>query len=244
MPNPAARHCRPIRWPRCEAVAARSRLRTGPTSWRTKHCLPAARLTPASSSSPTCVACTPTTRTLLSASPALAGLRSPSTISGAPRGVGARGEDFDWQAHRGHVTPAQVALDTAAAVAHLRDQFRVGSVFTAGFCFGGSQSWRLAASNLPLNGVIGFYGQPKLVSDVIPEMRRPLLLLVAGADRATPMAEFHSLRDRLAAAGVDFEMQVYDGAPHSFFDRSFDEWQEACADAWLRVLSFIERHRA
>ena len=31
---------------------------------------------------------------------------------------------------------------------------------------------------------------------------------------------------------------VYDGAPHSFFDRSFAELQDACADAWRRILSF------
>lgn len=161
---------------------------------------------------------------------------------GRTAGVGARGDDFDWQTHREQLTPAQVALDAAAAVRHLRDELQVPTVFTVGFCFGGSQSWRLAAADLPLQGVIGFYGRPSLVSDVIPQMRRPMLLLVAGADRATPLAEFYSLRDQLAAAQVDFEMQVYDGAPHSFFDRSYAEWQEACADAWQRVLSFIDRH--
>jgi len=31
------------------------------------------------------------------------------------------------------------------------------------------------------------------------------------------------------------------GAPHSFFDRSFSEYQEAARDAWRRVLAFIER---
>lgn len=28
-------------------------------------------------------------------------------------------------------------------------------------------------------------------------------------------------------------------APHSFFDRSFAEWTEACDDSWRRVLGFI-----
>ncbi len=36
---------------------------------------------------------------------------------------------------------------------------------------------------------------------------------------------------------------TYDGAPHSFFDRKQEEFAEASADAWRRVLEFIERHR-
>jgi carboxymethylenebutenolidase len=37
-------------------------------------------------------------------------------------------------------------------------------------------------------------------------------------------------------------MHVYAGAPHSFFDRSFAQWQDACADAWQRILDFTARH--
>ena len=43
----------------------------------------------------------------------------------------------------------------------------------------------------------------------------------------------------LDEAGVQNEMVIYDGAPHSFFDRSFDEHREACDDAWRRMLGFI-----
>jgi carboxymethylenebutenolidase len=32
---------------------------------------------------------------------------------------------------------------------------------------------------------------------------------------------------------------VYDGAPHSFFDRKHQEFQEASEDAWARILRFI-----
>jgi carboxymethylenebutenolidase len=36
---------------------------------------------------------------------------------------------------------------------------------------------------------------------------------------------------------------LYDGAPHSFFDRGFTEWTSACEDAWVRMLGFIDRFR-
>ena len=46
----------------------------------------------------------------------------------------------------------------------------------------------------------------------------------------------------LTAAGVEHELVVYDGAPHSFFDRKFEEHADASADAWERVLAFIAQH--
>ncbi|MGW2223044.1 hypothetical protein ACWCSD_49300, partial [Nonomuraea sp. NPDC001684] len=33
---------------------------------------------------------------------------------------------------------------------------------------------------------------------------------------------------------------VREGAPHSFCDRSFKEWEDICQDAWRRILSFTE----
>ncbi|MCP2164908.1 dienelactone hydrolase family protein [Goodfellowiella coeruleoviolacea] len=160
---------------------------------------------------------------------------------GRTAGIGARDDSFDWQAHIGQVTPDQVRTDVAAAVDWLREH-GAGAVFTVGFCFGGSQSWRLSASDLDLAGVIGFYGKPELVDDVVDDFGKPLLLLIAGADVATPQAEFRQLADRLSAAGKDFAMHVYDGAPHSFFDRSFGDWRDACADAWRRILDFTGHH--
>jgi carboxymethylenebutenolidase len=37
-------------------------------------------------------------------------------------------------------------------------------------------------------------------------------------------------------------MHIYEGAPHSFFDRGFAEWKEAGEDAWRRMLGFIKKH--
>ena len=37
-------------------------------------------------------------------------------------------------------------------------------------------------------------------------------------------------------------MVVYEGAPHSFFDRTFEEHKDASADAWRQVLAFIKEH--
>ena len=46
----------------------------------------------------------------------------------------------------------------------------------------------------------------------------------------------------LASAGVEHEIVVYDGAPHSFFDRKQEDFAEASDDAWRRTLAFISQH--
>lgn len=162
---------------------------------------------------------------------------------GRTAGIGDRGADFEWQDHLQRVTPDQVRTDAAAAVDALR-AVHDGPTFTIGFCFGGSQSFRLAASELDLAGVIGLYGMPKLVADVFDDIHVPLLVIVAGADVATPEAGSRAFGDRLTAAGKAHELVVYDGAPHSFFDRSFGDWADACADVWRRVIDFTDRYAA
>ena len=69
-------------------------------------------------------------------------------------------------------------------------------------------------------------------------MKAPLLILVAGDD-STPQSEFASFDRQLTEAGAPHTMVVYDGAPHSFFDRTFETHRAACDDAWRQILAFV-----
>jgi len=158
---------------------------------------------------------------------------------GRTAGLGERDDMFDWESHLPQVQSGDVAKDVAAA----RDFLGEGPVFTVGFCFGAGQSWRLSAAGPGLAGVIGFYGLPKLVEDVVQDLRTPMLLLLAGEDVATSRTEFDAFTGELDAVGVPYEQHVYAGAPHSFFDRSYAEWGEACDDAWRRILAFTQPSR-
>jgi carboxymethylenebutenolidase len=70
----------------------------------------------------------------------------------------------------------------------------------------------------------------------------PILALMGGADEAIPRAEVGAFDRALTEAGVEHEVVVYDGAPHSFFDRRYEEHADASADAWKRVVGFIETY--
>lgn len=160
---------------------------------------------------------------------------------GRTAGSGTRDESFVYRPHVDQTTPDGVDADTTAAIDYLRSEAggSVERVFTMGFCFGGSNSWRQSASQPGLSGAIGFYGVPSRVHDAIPHMQAPLLLLVAGED-FTPVSELESFAGQLSDAGVPHSMVVYEGAPHSFFDRTFTEHQAACEDSWRQILSFLE----
>ena len=84
--------------------------------------------------------------------------------------------------------------------------------------------------------------QRLLYEPFIAKMKAPLLVLVAGDDQATTPEQAMEFKEKLEHAGVPFEQHVYKGAPHSFFDRSYEQWQDACDDAWRRMLNFVTEH--
>jgi carboxymethylenebutenolidase len=151
-----------------------------------------------------------------------------------------RDESFEYRPHVEQTTPAGVDADCAAAIDYLRSEAGggVSRVFTVGFCFGGGASWRQSASQPGLDGAIGFYGVPARIRDAVPQMQAPLLLLVAGAD-FTPIEEFEKFSGELDEAGAPHKMVVYEGAPHSFFDRKAAEFADASASAWDEILAFM-----
>jgi carboxymethylenebutenolidase len=169
---------------------------------------------------------------------------------GRTAGLAPRDESFDYMAHVQQTVPEQIAWDVAAAVAYLRQMPGQAprAIFTVGFCFGGGQSFQQAANHLGLAGVIGFYGPPKRARsgpspiERIGEFECPVLGLYGGADQGIPLDDVKAFDEALGAAGVEHEIVVYPGAPHSFFDKHFAEFQEQCANAWLRMLQFIGAH--
>ncbi|HZU20692.1 MAG TPA: dienelactone hydrolase family protein [Gaiellaceae bacterium] len=160
---------------------------------------------------------------------------------GRTAGAAKRRDDFDYRPHVEQTTPEGIQSDVAAAVAALRERGAT-SIFTVGFCFGGRNSWLAAASGHGLCGAVGFYGHPGSVIERIPEMTAPILALQAGDDaRITPF--INKVFDAaLEIGGVEHELVVYDGAPHSFFDRKQEEFRDAGDDAWRRTLEFVARH--
>ena len=160
---------------------------------------------------------------------------------GRTAGVDKRPDDWDYGPLVQQLTQEQVQADVGACVRDLRG-LGCGAIFTVGFCYGGSSSWAAAASGHGLAGAVGFYGRPSRMIELVPRLEAPILALQGGADQAISHEDNVELEEALSEAGKDYELIEYEGAPHSFFDRKQEEFQDASDDAWQRTLAFIEKY--
>ena len=168
---------------------------------------------------------------------------------GRSAGVGKRDDEFPFRDHVAQTTQEGVRQDTAAAIAHLRAADPERPVFVMGFCFGGSNAWHQAANGHGIAGAIGFYGNPTRenvpqgapsVISRAKEIECPVLGLMGGDDQGIPQEAVDELEAAWKEAGVNHEIVVYPGAPHSFFDRRYEDFAKESEDAWQRVLAFME----
>jgi len=157
---------------------------------------------------------------------------------GRTAGIEKRPDDWDYMPLVQQLTNEQVQADVGACVQDLRT-LGCTSVVTVGFCYGGSSSWAAAASGHGLAGAVGFYGRPSRMLELVPSLEAPILALQGGADQAISHEDNVEFEQALSDAGKEYELVEYEGAPHSFFDRKQEEFQDASDDAWRRTLDFI-----
>ena len=92
-------------------------------------------------------------------------------------------------------------------------------------------------------GLTVFAAAPRgSVTERADRIECPILALMAGLDQGITPNLVHAFDEALTANGVEHNIVTYDDAPHSFFDRSMDRYADESADAWARVLAFIETH--
>jgi carboxymethylenebutenolidase len=68
----------------------------------------------------------------------------------------------------------------------------------------------------------------------------PVLGQFGGADQMIPADKVEAFGKTLDAAGVQNDLKIYEGAPHSFFDRAAEQFKDASDDSWHRMLEFIK----
>src|SRR2546426_204563 len=130
-----------------------------------------------------------------------------------------------------------------AAVNHLKTlpYVKADRIGCVGFCFGGGLSLRLAC-DVGVEACVVFYGENPSPIERVRDIAGPVLGLY-GAEDTRLNADLDKLVKAMAEYKKDFEMRIYPGAPHAFFnDRNPTTYREAAArDAWDRVLRFYRR---
>lgn len=142
-------------------------------------------------------------------------------------------------------------LDMAAAIEEIRNaidylqaqNFVSGTkVGVVGFCMGGRLSLQTARAEPDLGAVVAFYGSP-LTPEEVTDVTAPVLGLYGSEDGGIPVSSVRAMEDALKQAGIDTEIQVYEGAGHAFFNDTRQSYHpEAAADAWQRTLAWFRRY--
>lgn len=154
--------------------------------------------------------------------------------------------------HRNALSPKTCVTDGKAFVAWLDEQDSVDSarmMGTSGYCMTGSYVIRLAAAIPERIGAGASFHGGGLATDaedsphlLAPQVEAGLLIAIAeNDDEQEPQAKV-LLREAFDAAGVEAEIEVYEGAMHGWCpldSRVYDE--EKAEKAWGRMLALFER---
>jgi len=146
---------------------------------------------------------------------------------------------------REQISETMMLSDLQAAHAYLKTLPNVvpKEIGSVGYCMGGGLSLLLACRNPELATAVVYYGRNPSPIDLVKDIRCPILGNYAGADQGITEADVNLLRETLQKYGKTFDIKVYPGAPHGFFNETRESYRpEAAADSWKRVLDFYARY--
>jgi dienelactone hydrolase len=108
---------------------------------------------------------------------------------------------------------AQAALDTL----RLMPKVDVKRIAAIGYCFGGGVALELARSGADIAGVATFHGT---LDTPHPEdarnIKAKILVMQGTDDPVAPLKQIGALEDEMRNGGVDYRINLYGGAVHSF----------------------------
>lgn len=138
----------------------------------------------------------------------------------------------------GGIPKDRLTQDLVKAVEYLNAQsfVQTGKVASVGFCFGGGMSINLACPAKLAASVI-FYGENPNPIELVENISCPVLGIYGAEDMRINM-HLDELVKAMVKYKKDFEMRIYPGAAHAFFNDTIPSmYREAAAkDAWERVL--------
>lgn len=137
----------------------------------------------------------------------------------------------------------QMAADLMSCKDHLLglSYIRGDRLGITGFCMGGTLAYQLSTM-YPFSATVPFYGSNPRPLESVANIRGPVLAFYAGEDERVN-AGVPALVEAMLKYKKSFQMKVYKGALHSFFNETRPTYnKEAAEDAWESALTFFGRH--
>ena len=142
--------------------------------------------------------------------------------------------------------PEQVTADLNAVLEHVEKlPAASGKVAVAGFCWGGSQSFRFATNNKKIKAAFVFYGSGPEKEAEMARINCPVYGFY-GSDDARVNATIPQSTELMKKAGKTFEPVTYEGAGHGFMRAGEDPGgkeanKKAREEAWQRWKGLLKK---
>jgi carboxymethylenebutenolidase len=148
--------------------------------------------------------------------------------------------------------PAQVTADLDAVAAYIAKLPAAnGKVAVAGYCWGGSQTFRYATNNPNIKAAFVFYGsgpmkEQEADKEVLARIKAPVYGFYAGND-ARINATLPKTIEAMKELGKTFEPATYEGAGHGFMRAGEDPAntveanKKAREEAWARWKEILKK---
>jgi len=157
--------------------------------------------------------------------------------------------------HARSLSPETCVTDGRAFVNYLDKQPSVDTsrkIGTTGYCMTGSYTMRLAAAMPERIGAGGSFHGGGLASDaddsphlLAPQIKAGMLIAIAANDNEKDPNAKVLLREAFDSAGVNAEIEVYEGTLHGWCPPDSRVYNKAQAErAWSRLLALFERELA
>jgi len=141
----------------------------------------------------------------------------------------------------GALDRTQTTANAVATIAFLKgNDMSNGKVGVIGFCWGGGLVNQTAVhAGADVTAAVPYYGAQPAADDV-GQIKAKLMLPYAGLDERIG-AGIPDYEAALKAAGVDYQIYIYEGANHAFNnDTSEARYNKEAADlAWSRTIAFL-----
>jgi carboxymethylenebutenolidase len=137
--------------------------------------------------------------------------------------------------------------------AKTRPNVRASAVGVTGFCWGGSTTIQVAATNPDVKAAVAWYGPPSRPYqgasgpvtgfDVAKDIKIPFLGLFGETDKNPPPEDARKFGELLKHHNPNVEIVVYPGAGHAFHADYRPSYNKAAAeDGWKRCLAWFDKH--
>jgi carboxymethylenebutenolidase len=173
---------------------------------------------------------------------------APDLLSGAAPGGGGTAELGSGDAVRRAISsldPDQITADLNAVAAYVSKLPACnGKVAVAGFCWGGTQTFRFATNNKDIKAACAFYGTGPNKAEDIARITAPVYGFYGGND-ARVGATVPRTTQMMKAAGKTYEPVTYEGAGHGFMRAGEDPAGNAAnkrarEEAWKRLKDILK----